>query len=127
MLDVTPLVNTSMDKKLREPLFVHVLITFLRPSTITMILYLLFLQERLKNKREKLAEQLGEAKCLQRALERRGGVVTGTLLHYFTQPELEQFNTFMRTKTLLLLQAKMLAERLSFAQQQLDAVSLYKF
>ena len=72
-------------------------------------------------------DQLNEAKALQASIEKRGSVVTGMLGQYFTQAEFEQFTTFMKTKAVLLLQNKMLAERLSTSQQQLDAVCLYKF
>ena len=85
------------------------------------------IQESLKNKRDKLLEQLNEAKFLWSSIERRGGVVTGMLDQYFTQAEHDQFSTFMKTKSTLLLQNKMLAERISSTQYQLDAVALHKF
>ena len=64
---------------------------------------------------------------MQASIEKRGAVVTNMLGQYFTQAEFEQFTTFMKTKAMLLLQNKMLSERLSTSQQQLDAVSLHKF
>ncbi len=84
------------------------------------------MQAALKNKREKLLDQMNEAKALQASIERRGAVVANMLGQYFTRAEYEQYSTFMKTKAMLLLQNKMLAERLSLTQQQLDGVCLLK-
>ena len=83
-------------------------------------------QESLKNKREKLLGQLEEAKTLQISIEKRGGVVSNILLQYFTKAEFEQFLTYMKTKSMMILQTKMLSEKLQISQQQLEAVSLHK-
>ena len=60
------------------------------------------------------------------SIEKRGAVVSSMLGQYFTQAEYEQFSTHMKTRAMLLLQNKMLAERLSLTQQQLDGVLLHK-
>ena len=86
----------------------------------------LYLQRALKNKREKLLDQLSEAKSLMASIEKRGAVVSAMLGQYFTQAEYEQFSTHMKTRAMLLLQNKMLTERLNTAQQQLDGVLLHK-
>ena len=86
----------------------------------------LYLQGALKNKREKLLDQLSEAKSLMASIEKRGAMVSSMLGQYFTQAEYEQFSTHMKTRAMLLLQNKMLAERLSLTQQQLDGVLLHK-
>ena len=70
--------------------------------------------------------QLEEAKTLQISIEKRGGVVNNILLQYFTKAEFEQFLTYMKTKSMLILQTKMLSEKLHIAQQQLEAISLHK-
>ena len=70
---------------------------------------------------------MSEAKALLASIEKRGAVVSAMLGQYFTRAEYEQFSTYMKTKAMLLLQNKMLAERLSSTQQQLDGLLLYKF
>ena len=81
----------------------------------------------MKNKREKLLDQLTEAKMLHKNIEKRGFNITNMLQQYFTQSEYEQYTTFMKTKSLLILQTKVLSEQQSSTQQQLDALSLQKF
>jgi len=84
-------------------------------------------EENIKNKREKLLEQLEEAKTLKSSIDKRGSVVTSLLEQYFTQPELEQYKTFMRTKALLLTQSKLVAERQQQSHQQLEGLTLHRF
>ena len=80
----------------------------------------------MKNKREKLLDQLSEAKSLHASIEKRGCAVTTILQQYFTEAEFEQYTTYMRTKTMLLLQTKMLSERQNNTQGQLDSLALLK-
>lgn len=84
-------------------------------------------QENLKNKREKLLEQLEEAKSLKASIDKRGSVVTSLLVQYLTEAELEQYKTFMRTKMLLVTQSKLVAERQQQSQQQLEGLTLHRF
>ena len=72
-------------------------------------------------------EQLEEAKTLKSSIDKRGLVVTSLLEQYFTQPELEQYKTFMRTKALLLTQSKLVAERQQQSHQQLEGLTLHRF
>ena len=72
-------------------------------------------------------EQLEEAKTLKSSIDKRGNVVTSLLLQYLTEAEFEQYKTFMKTKTLLLVQTKLVSERQQQSQQQLEGLSLHRF
>merc|ERR1711874_269987 len=84
-------------------------------------------EENMKNKREKLLEQLEEAKMLKCSIDKRGNAVTTLLLQYFTEAEYEQYKMFMKTKTLLVTQIKLVSERLQQTQQQLEGLNLHRF
>ena len=72
-------------------------------------------------------EQLEEAKSLKTSIDKRGSVMTSLLVQYLTDPEVEQYKTFMRTKTLLLTQSKLVADRQQQSQQQLEGLALHRF
>ena len=84
-------------------------------------------QENMKNKREKLLEQLEEAKMLKCSIDKRGNALISLLLQYFTEAEYEQYKMFMKTKTLLVTQIKLVSERLQQTQQQLEGLNLHRF
>ena len=64
---------------------------------------------------------------MKTSIDKRGSVMTSLLVQYLTDPEVEQYKTFMRTKTLLLTQSKLVADRQQQSQQQLEGLALHRF
>lgn len=76
-----------------------------------------------KSKKEKLLEQMTEAKMLHKNIEKRGVAVGSLLRQYFTSAEYEQYTTFMKTKAMLILQNKVLSELQISTKNQIGTLS----
>ena len=76
-----------------------------------------------KSKKEKLLEQMTEAKMLHKNIEKRGMAVGSLLRQYFTSAEYEQYTTFMKTKAMLILQNKVLSELQISTKNQIGTLS----
>jgi len=80
----------------------------------------------LRKKKEKLVEQLEEAKALKASIDKRSTIVSNILLQYLCESEYNQYRVFIRTKVHLLIDSRLITERKAAAQQQLDAIVLQK-
>lgn len=80
----------------------------------------------LRKKKEKLVEQLEEAKALKASIDKRSTIVSNILLQYLSESEYNQYRVFIRTKVHLLIDSRLITERKAAAQQQLDAIMLQK-
>jgi len=80
----------------------------------------------LRKKKEKLVEQLEEAKALKASIDKRSAIVSNILLQYLSESEYNQYRLFIRTKVHLLIDSRLITERKAAVQQQLDAIVLQK-
>ena len=66
--------------------------------------------------------QLDEAKVLKSSIDRRSATVSSTLLGHLGEGEHTVYRTFLRTKVQLLLEQRLLTERIGAATLQLEAL-----
>ena len=77
-------------------------------------------------KKEKLVEQLDEAKALKASIDKRSAIVSNILVQYLNENEHNQYRGFIQTKVLLLIDSRLITERKALAEQQLDAIMSQK-
>ena len=83
--------------------------------------YILF-QEQLSAKREKLSEQLTEAKKLKSNIDKRATTVSLMLSKYLKPDEFSDYEHFIRTKTRLIMDAREIADKVVVGDEQMTAL-----
>ena len=87
------------------------------------IVYLKFacflLQEQLLSKRNKLADQLDEAKKLKSNIDKRSSTVLSTLRKYLPDQVLADYENFIRTKARLIMELRQLNDKITLSEEQL--------
>ena len=74
-------------------------------------------------KRDKLQEQLNEAKILQENIQKRSTVVSTFLKKYLNASEFQDFETFLRRTSNLIMENRELGDKISLGEDQLRALS----
>lgn len=80
------------------------------------------LQRVLESKRDKLREQLEEAKKLKESIDKRSVSVAGILNQYFNSEEFADYDHFINMKAKLIMDAKEIAEKIKLGEEQLLAL-----
>lgn len=76
----------------------------------------------LENKRDKLLEQLDEAKCLKEDIDRRGLNLSKILEKSLTQEEFADYDYFINMKAKLIVDSREIAEKIKLGEEQLNAL-----
>ena len=79
-------------------------------------------QEQLSTKREKLSEQLTEAKKLKSNIDKRAAAVSQMLSKYLKPDEFSDYEHFIRTKTRLIMDAREIADKVVVGDEQMAAL-----
>jgi hypothetical protein len=73
----------------------------------------------LMSKRDKLQDQLDEAKKLHENIERRSTVVSGFLQNYLNPTEFATFETFVVRKSKLIMERREISDKLVLCEEQM--------
>ena len=76
----------------------------------------------LENKREKLSEQLDEAKRLKESLDRRSQVVASFLRGYLDEQQFADYERFVSAKARLVMDAREVQDKLALGEEQVRAL-----
>ena len=83
-------------------------------------------RDDLERKRDKLADQLEEAKLLWYSIDKRTGVVAGYIEQYLTRQEGIMFKRMLKRKVRLMLEVKEMQEKIGLGEKQLKAIQLLR-
>ncbi|KAE8614573.1 hypothetical protein XENTR_v10008224 [Xenopus tropicalis] len=78
--------------------------------------------QSLKERHNLLSSQREDAKDLKANLDRREQVVTGILVKYLNEEQLQDYKHFVRLKTSLLIEQKNLEEKIKLYEEQLESI-----
>lgn len=81
-----------------------------------------FFQKILESKRDKLQEQLEEAKKLKENIDRRSVNVSNILYKYLSSEEYADYDHFINMKAKLIMDAKEIADKIKLGEEQLMAL-----
>lgn len=87
-----------------------------------MVILLIFSQKVHESKRDKLQEQLTEAKQLKENIDRRSESVAKTLARYLTPDEFADYLHFIQMKAKLIVDSREIADKISLGEEQLAAL-----
>ena len=93
-----------------------------RRSTHAILILAFIFQEQLSAKREKLSEQLTEAKKLKSNIDKRAATVSQMLSKYLKPDEFSDYEHFIRTKTRLIMDAREIADKVVVGDEQMAAL-----
>lgn len=80
------------------------------------------LQRILENKRDKLKEQLEEAKKLKESIDRRSISVSNILYKYLSSEEYLDYDHFINMKAKLIMDKREIADKIKLGEEQLVAL-----
>lgn len=83
---------------------------------------ILFLQKILESKRDKLLEQLEEAKILKINIDKRSVNVSSILLKYLNDDEFADYQHFINMKTKLIMDGREIQDKVKLGEEQLAAL-----
>ena len=86
------------------------------------LIRVLMFQEQLSAKREKLSEQLTEAKKLKSNIDKRAATVSQMLSKYLKPDEFSDYEHFIRTKARLIMDAREIADKVVVGDEQMTAL-----
>ena len=92
------------------------LVIFKEPGKLNIIIYLL--QETLRVKRDKLAEQLDEAKKLKANIDKRSSTVLSMLRKYLSDQVLADYDKFIKAKARLIMESRQINDKMASSQEQ---------
>ena len=75
------------------------------------------------SKRDKLQEQLNEAKLLQENIKKRSGVVSSFLQKYFSPSEFQDFEQFLERKSKLIMESRELSDKIALSEEQMRVLT----
>ena len=87
-----------------------------------MFFFSYFLQKILESKRDKLKEQLDEAKVLKENIDRRSAQVSGFLQSYLTSEEYADYHHFTKMKAKLIIDAREIDDKIKLGDEQMLAL-----
>lgn len=76
----------------------------------------------MENKRDKLAEQLEEAKNLKLDIDKRGQMISSILEKALTIEEFADYNYFINMKAKLIVDSREISEKIKLGEEQLCAL-----
>ena len=76
------------------------------------------LQETLRVKRDKLAEQLDEAKKLKANIDKRSSTVLSMLRKYLSDQVLADYDKFIKAKARLIMESRQINDKMASSQEQ---------
>lgn len=79
-------------------------------------------QKILESKRDKLKEQLEEAKKLKENIDRRSVCVSNILYKYFSAEEYADYDHFINMKAKLIMDSREIADKIKLGEEQLAAL-----
>ena len=79
---------------------------------------LLLFQEQLRVKRDKLADQLEEAKKLKQNIDKRSFTVLSMLRKYLSEQLLANYDKFIKTKARLIMETRQLNDKVALSEEQ---------
>lgn len=85
-------------------------------------LSLIILQKILENKRDRLLEQLEEAKNLKEDIDRRGMNLSRVLERSLTQEEYADYDYFINMKAKLIVDSREIADKIKLGEEQLNSL-----
>lgn len=79
-------------------------------------------QKILETKRDRLLEQLDEAKHLKEDIDRRGTNLSKVLEKFLTDEEYADYDYFINTKAKLIVDSREIADKIKLGEEQLNAL-----
>lgn len=76
----------------------------------------------MESKRDKLKEQLEEAKTLKEGIDRRSAQVSGFLTKYLTSEEYADYQHFTKMKAKLIIDAREIDDKIKLGEEQMLAL-----
>ena len=76
------------------------------------------MQETLRVKRDKLAEQLDEAKKLKANIDKRSSTVLSMLRKYLSDQVLADYDKFIKAKARLIMESRQINDKMASSQEQ---------
>lgn len=76
----------------------------------------------METKRDKLLEQLDEAKQLKEDIDRRGANLSKILLKALTPDEFSDYDYFINMKAKLIVDSREIADKIKLGEEQLNAL-----
>lgn len=80
------------------------------------------MQKILESKREKLTEQLNEAKRLKENIDRRSATVSGFLHKYLTADQYADYDHFVKMKAKLIMDSREIGDKIKLGEEQIKAL-----
>ena len=77
-----------------------------------------YFQEQLRVKRDKLADQLEEAKKLKLNIDKRSSTVLSMLRKYLSDQVLADYDKFIKTKARLIMETRQLNDKVAQSEEQ---------
>lgn len=87
-----------------------------------MFYVVIFLQRILETKRDKLKDQLEEAKKLKECIDRRSISVSNILYKYLNSEEYADYDHFINMKAKLIMDSKEISDKIKLGEEQLMAL-----
>lgn len=84
-------------------------------------------QEMFETKRDRLMEQLDEAKRLKEDIDRRGCILSKILQKYLTKDEFIDYDYFINMKAKLIVDTREIADKIKLGEEQLNALKYTAF
>ena len=81
-----------------------------------------FFQKLLETKRDKLAEQLDEAKRLKENIDRRSQVVSAFLRLYLSDEQYADYDHFVKMKAKLIMDSREITDKIKLGEEQIRAL-----
>lgn len=98
-------------------------VIFKRTNSYTIkLIKFIYLQSILIGKRDKLLEQLEEAKKLKESIDKRSVSVSNILCKYLSTEEYADYDHFINMKAKLIMDTKEIAEKIKLGEEQLVAL-----
>ncbi len=88
--------------------------------------HILMFKVALATKREKLQDQLDEAKKLKENIEQRNKIVCKMLQKYLVPEELQQYEHYVTEKAKVIMDAREIGDKISLFEDQLRGVQSYQ-
>lgn len=79
-------------------------------------------KEQLFTKRDKLADQLSEAKKLKQNIDKRSSTVARILHKYLSQEQFTNYESFIKMKTKLIIESRIINDKITLSEEQLIAL-----
>lgn len=80
------------------------------------------MQKILESKKDKLVEQLEEAKILKSNIDKRSVIVSNILSKYLNDEEFADYQHFINMKSKLLVEAREIQDKVKLGEEQLAAL-----